>query len=230
MEASPTLCDRSPPPCEIHMQIRRLIITTLALVSLAGCSTAAVPSQTPKTAIQHVVATPVPATATATSVASTPPSAPAIEVTRPKSSPAPPSASAPSSAPTATATPRPTATATPVPTAPPTATPTPIPTPTPTPTPPTCTQETTLNINTVSGSANFPYETCYLVTGHEEGNAGNPGEVDPVVCFNGQCIDGGPYPTGKDFDLSFANTGLTVTWNANANVGGTWAVVDIYYS
>jgi hypothetical protein len=68
------------------------------------------------------------------------------------------------------------------------------------------------------------------VTGHEEGNAGNPGEVDPVVCFSGQCIDGGPYPTGKDFDLSFADTGLTVTWNANNQVGGTWAVVDIYYS
>ena len=221
------------------MQIRRLIITTLALVSLAGCSTAAVPSQTPKTAIQHVVATPVPATATATPTPSIPTSVPAI-VTRPtvKPSSAPPAASALPSAPPATATPRPTVTATPVPTAPPTSMPTPTPTPiatptpipTPTPTPPTCTQETTLNINTVSGSANFPYETCYRVTGHEEGNAGNPGEVDPVVCFNGQCIDGGPYPTGKDFDLSFADTGLTVTWNANNRVVGTWAVVDIYYS
>lgn len=211
------------------MQIRRLIITTLALVSLAGCSTAAVPSQSPKTAIQHVVATPVPATATATPV---PSSAPAIEVTRPTARPAtaPPTSSVSPSSPTATATPVPTAppTSMPTPTPTPIATPTPIPT--PTPTPPTCTQETTLNINTVSGSANFPYETCYRVTGHEEGNAGNPGEVDPVVCFSGQCIDGGPYPTGKDFDLSFADTGLTVTWNANNQVGGTWAVVDIYYS
>ncbi len=211
------------------MQIRRLIITTLALVSLAGCSTAAVPSQSPKTAIQHVVATPVPATATATPV---PSSAPAIEVTRPTARPAtaPPTSSVSPSSPTATATPVPTAppTSMPTPTPTPIATPTPIPTPTPTPL--TCTQETTLNINTVSGSANFPYETCYRVTGHEEGNAGNPGEVDPVVCFSGQCIDGGPYPTGKDFDLSFADTGLTVTWNANNQVGGTWAVVDIYYS